>query len=474
MNHEHSQSPPRAEPTPDAAPPHPTGSHPTGVPSPEHREREAARRRGAERARRATEGDAVPRDPYAGLAGTGVAHRAFAALAENVRDYAIFLIDPDGVIIFWGEGARLIKGWTKEQVEGAHLRVLYPNGGAEDGTAAEHLAGAAETGEFSGEGHRVRSDGSTFWAGVTLTALRDETGVLLGFAKTTRDLTARRAAAAVLRTAHEMAEEARVRAEEASRAKSLFLATISHETRTPLNAIMAYTDMLEMEIAGPVSPDQRRHLERIRFSSMHLLEIVDQVLEYARTEAGRTVVRLATGRVGAVVEEALAMVAPQAEGRGVEIADKVSGFAAELAYRGDQERARQILVNLISNAVKFTPRGGRITLSAGTAAVPPANAKLEGPGPWVYLQVEDTGSGIPPDRLDAIFEPFTQVDMSYTRQHGGTGLGLSISRQLARLMGGNLTVHSSVGVGSAFFLWLPAAPEEGAPVPNRGDAADPG
>jgi PAS domain S-box-containing protein len=167
--------------------------------SPEEREREATWRRGEarERARAAGEGPPAgesPRGAHTGQARAGVAARAFAALAENVRDYAIFLLNPEGVITFWGEGARLIKWWTKDQAEGAHLRLLYPSGGSNDGTAEEHLREAAERGEYTGEGQRVRSDGSLFWAGVTLTALWDDDGTLLGFAKVTRDLTARRAA----------------------------------------------------------------------------------------------------------------------------------------------------------------------------------------------------------------------------------------------------------------------------------------
>ena len=126
-----------------------------------------------------------------GPAGTGLI-RFFAALADNVRDYAISLVNTDGVIAYWGEGARVIKWETKEEAEGAHLRLLYPAGGSEDGTAEEHLRQAAERGEYSGEGTRIRNDGSTFWAGVTLTALRDDHGALLGFAKVMRDLTARR------------------------------------------------------------------------------------------------------------------------------------------------------------------------------------------------------------------------------------------------------------------------------------------
>ena len=160
-------------------------------------EREAAWRRGEVRGHGSNttrSRGAEARDPEIGVASPGVVARAFTALAENVRDYAIFLMDPDGVITYWGERARHVKWWTKPQAEGAHLRFLYPDGGSEDGTAEAHLAQAAAKGEYVGEGQRVRSDGSTFWAGVTLTALRDANGTLLGFSKVTRDLTATRPA----------------------------------------------------------------------------------------------------------------------------------------------------------------------------------------------------------------------------------------------------------------------------------------
>lgn len=446
---------PNATGSPEGIP----GEH-AGVTGRETKEREAAWRRGEARARENAEGNAPPRDPYSGIARSGVAHHAFAALAENVRDYAIFLMDPDGIITFWGEGARLIKWWTKDQAEGAHLRLLYPDGGAEDGTAEGHLRISAETGEYTGEGHRVRSDGSTFWGGITLTALRGPDGTLLGFGKVTRDLTARRAAEAARRAAFEAAEEA-------SRLKSLFLATMSHEIRTPLNAIMAYTDLLGMEIAGPLTRAHHEQLGRIRSSSQHLLGIIDDVLDLSRIESGRMVAARTRLRVGTAISEALVLVEPQAAIRGVDLVNAVSGFATDHQFWGDAERVRQILLNLLSNAVKFTEPGGRITLSAGTAADPPATASLEGTGPWVYFRVEDTGQGIPPERIEAIFEPFVQADMTLTRQHGGTGLGLAISRRLARLLGGDLTARSEVGIGSTFFLWLPAAPEEDAgPAPS--------
>jgi PAS domain S-box-containing protein len=442
-----------------------TRREPRGGASGEEREREAAWRRGEARERaRAAGRERAPRGPEVGEPRSRLEARAFAALAENVRDYAIFLMDPQGVITFWGEGARLIKWWTKDEAEGGHLRLLYPANGSNDGTAEDHLRQAAERGEYTGEGQRVRNDGSTFWAGVTLTALWDEDGTLLGFAKVTRDLTARRAADALLQAAAMTSETARADAVAASAAKSGFLASMSHEIRTPVNAVMGYLELLDLETDGPLTAGQRRHLARAGASAHHLLELITEVLDFSRIEADQVAIERAAFRVGDAVAAALGLVAPQARARGLELADAVSGFAAGLAVWGDEARARQILVNLLANAVKFTsPRGGeagRVTVSAGTATQASPDARLLGDGPWVYVRVEDTGVGIPADRLQPIFEAFVQADMTLTRPHGGAGLGLAISRRLARLMGGDVTARSEVGVGSTFFLWLPAAPVE--------------
>jgi PAS domain S-box-containing protein len=160
----------------------------------ETQEREAAWRRG----RRRHSAGSQPYAEESKRADPTLAQHAFAALAENVRDYAIFLMDPDGIIRYWGEGAHLLKRWTREEAEGAHLRLLYIDGGSEDGTAEDHIREAAELGESVSQGHRVRGDGTTFWAHITLTALRDENGTLHGFAKVTRDITVRHAAESAL------------------------------------------------------------------------------------------------------------------------------------------------------------------------------------------------------------------------------------------------------------------------------------
>jgi len=312
MMHDETPGDPRT-PGPVVPPP---SAETAGSPAPESREREEAWKRGELRAKqRAERGEDAP-NPNAVLDATGVAQRAFIALADNVRDYAIFLMNPDGIIVYWGEGARLIKWWTRDQMEGAHFRVLYPDGGAEDGTAEGHLAQAAERGEMVSEGQRIRSDGSTFWAGATLTALRDANGELQGFAKLTRDLTAAHAAEAALRAAKEATEAGR-KVEAENRAKGAFLATISHELRTPLQAIIAYAELLDMEIAGPLNETQRTQLGRIRVSSRHLLGLATEVLDLSRLDVGGLPVIPAAHGLGKTAEEALLLVGPQAQAKGL-------------------------------------------------------------------------------------------------------------------------------------------------------------
>ncbi|HEV3484598.1 MAG TPA: PAS domain-containing sensor histidine kinase, partial [Vicinamibacterales bacterium] len=384
----------------------------------------------------------------------------YTLVADNVRDYAIFLLDANGIIRCWGESARLMKWWTKEQAEGSHLRLLYPDGGSEDGTAESHLLMAAESGEYNGEGHRVRSDGSTFWAYVTLTALRTPDGQLVAFTKVTRDFSARRAVeAALLGERHAMSTETSERIlEEANRIQRM-IANLSHELRTPLNAMLGSVALLAQRMAE--ADPNRVHLERLQRNGRHLLALVDDVLEMSRAQSGHLPLSPGVHRLGRAIEEALPDVDAPATARQVTITNSVSAGAADLPYWGDERRVRQIIVNLLTNAVKFTDSGGRITLSGG-AAETVAGASLAGSGPWVYVRVEDTGRGIQPELLSRIFEPFQQSEAA--DQDRGTGLGLSISRQLARLMGGDLVAESEPGVGSRFTLWLPMAPAE--PVPR--------
>lgn len=236
-------------------------------------------------------------------------------------------------------------------------------------------------------------------------------------------------------------DAARKTAQAANEAKSRFLNMMSHELRTPLGAIGGYVALLEEGIHGPLSDVQCKYLARIRHNQAHLLQLVNELLDLGKIESGRTDLRIVAIPAQEVVESALPMIEPQVRARGLHL--EAEAVDAALLFRADRERVGQILLNLLSNAVKFTASGGtvRITVSAEADEV--------------HLSVHDTGVGIPADKLDAVFEAFYQVEASQSRGYGGTGLGLAISRQLARAMGGDLTVKSSLGKGSTFTLCLP-------------------
>ena len=289
-----------------------------------------------------------------------------------------------------------------------------------------------------------------------------------------RDVTERLREATALQRATAEAEEARADAEAASRAKSQFLATMSHELRTPLNAILGYTDLMELGVAGPLAPSQRDFLARVRASGQHLLGLIDEILDLAKVEAGQMSVQHDPEPLAAPARRAAELVMPQADARGIALrvpTDEASRAAErDLVFLGDEGRVAQILLNLLSNAVKFTHPGGAVTASWDRARPDELPAALGATGrDYVYIRVSDTGIGVAQDQLEAIFEPFVQLDSSHSRQQGGTGLGLAISRKLARLMEGDLTVESSPGVGSTFTLWLPASTPPAARRPRPAD-----
>jgi signal transduction histidine kinase/DNA-binding response OmpR family regulator len=266
--------------------------------------------------------------------------------------------------------------------------------------------------------------------------------------------------------------QAREAAEAAARTKTEFLATMSHEFRTPLNAVIGYAQLLDLGVLGPNTPSQQAHLERLQASARPLLGLIDDVLDVAKVDADRLEVRRDRLLTGAVVAAAVAVVQPQATTKGVRLIDLGSGEAG-VPYLGDEHRVRQVLVNLLANAVKFTPSGGEVTVTCGVATEPEpgvwrgagADAPEAGDaepgrgGGWAYVRIADTGPGIEPELFAKLFEPFVQGDAALTREHGGTGLGLAISRRLARLMGGDVVVRSKPGTGATFTLWLPSPVE---------------
>ncbi|HEY4129065.1 MAG TPA: ATP-binding protein [Gemmatimonadaceae bacterium] len=431
--------------------------------------------------------------------------RLYRLLVEQVHEYAIFALDADGTVITWNPGAERFKGYKPDEIIGRNFSVFYSPNDIAAGVPGQLLEEAKRSGQAKAEGWRVRKDGSRFWAHVTITALHDDDGRLIGFAKITRDLTDRRAdemrarrlaaeqaahavtlaqskdfeqlnrqlqdQAAELESqteeAQSLAEEleqanqslqttlleaeeareaalsARQLAEEANRAKTDFLATMSHELRTPLNAIQGYTSLLQLGVKGSLNDEQTNYLTRVERSARYLLSLIQDVLSFAKLETGRVEFRIAPISVRALLTELESLVMPQVQDAHHQLSLAIC--PDDVHVLGDDERLRQILLNLLSNAIKFTPTGGSIELGCTTTASE------------VAITVRDSGDGIPPDKLEAIFAPFVQLRRSSTGSQAGTGLGLSISRDLARAMNGELIVESKIGDGSRFSVVLPRA-----------------
>ena len=277
----------------------------------------------------------------------------------------------------------------------------------------------------------------------------DDRTLLLALAQQCAQAVERAGLYAAERAARADAEAARQRAEDANQGKSQFLANMSHELRTPLNAIAGYVQLLEMGLHGPVTDGQRQALARVDRAQRHLLGLINDVLNYAKLEAGRVEYDVRPVRLEEVLAEVVPLVEPQLAAKRLAFDVAVPDTAVRLVW-ADREKLVQVLVNLLSNAVKFTPEGGRVSVAVLARH---RGGRTARPG-VAFVRVSDTGIGIPGDKQDEVFEPFVQVRSGYTRAHDGTGLGLAIARDLARGMGGDLRVRSREGVGSTFTVTL--------------------
>jgi len=301
---------------------------------------------------------------------------------------------------------------------------------------------AREISSYSMEKRYIRGDRSTLWVNITVSLVSEAAGGAGYFVAIIEEIDARKRAEAERDLLFRQEAEARQMAETANQAKSQFMATMSHELRTPLNAITGYTELLEMGIHGPVTERQARSLERIRSAGQYLLSLINDVLNFARIEAGRVEINTAVVSVGRLLADVEPLVAPQMARTGIDLT--VHRPSPDVAVCVDPEKAQQVLLNLLTNAGKFTASGGHVRIDCQT---------VDG---VVRIRVIDSGRGIAGDRLESIFEPFVQVDrhlMAESQQ--GVGLGLAISRELARAMGGELGAESILGKGSVFTLFLP-------------------
>ncbi len=348
-------------------------------------------------------------------------------MIEGVVDYAIYMVDPDGIITSWNVGAERIKGYRREEILGKHVSRFYTDEDVNAGKPWEELAAARRDGRAEDEGWRVRKDGKRFWARVVVSALHDAEGHLRGFAKVTQDLTDRRQIQDL---------------EKAARNVNEFIATLAHELRNPLAPIRGAVDLMGKLPAG--DPAQKALRETIERQSAQLAHIVDDMIDIARVTRGSFSIERAPVELGEVVRRALETAAPLIES-GKHRLD-VELPSEPLVVEGDVHRLTQLLANLLNNAARYTPRGGNISVRA---------RHEDG---WALVQVRDTGRGIRASMLERIFDMFVHGRPALERVGEGLGVGLALARRIAEAHRGSLSAHSEgVNQGAEFTLRLPAA-----------------
>ena len=393
----------------------------------------------------------------------------FRLLVASVKDYAIFMLDPDGRIMSWNEGAERIKGYTGEEVFGEHFSIFYPPEDAEAGLPAQLLEIAEREGSVEREGWRVRKDGTRFWADAIITAVRDKDGTLRGFAKVTRDITERKRSdemkQALLeqREARRRADEQRRLAEassraaqEANRAKDEFLMMLSHELRTPLTSILGWSRLLPTLDSN--DPTLQEGLRSIARSAELQAVLVDDVLDISRIVAGKLRLEREPIDLAETIRDAGKHIRDEADAKSIHFHSEIPEDLGTV--HADRLRLEQIVWNLLSNAVKFTAAGGHVTLRASRQ------------DDLVEITVEDDGEGIEPAFLPQIFESFKQADMGVSRGHGGLGLGLTIVRHLVDAHSGSIIAESEgLGKGSTFRVRLPAMNEPAEPSSTAAGSA---
>jgi len=360
---------------------------------------------------------------------------SFHLMVESVTDYAIVMLDPEGRVVSWNAGAQRIKGYSAEEIVGQHFSRFYPGEDIERGAPQRDLDAATAKGRFEDEGWRVRKDGSTFWANVIFTAVRDQAGNLRGFAKLTRDLTERRQVEAEIANAKSVAEKTNL-------ANCDFLSGMSHELRSSLNAILGFAQLMESDSPLP-TPSQKESIAKILQGGWYLMELSNEILDLAMIESGRLSWSLEPMSLADVMLECQTTIEPQAQKSGIRVTfPKVDSHCF---IKADRTRVKQVLINLLSNAIKYNQMGGSVVVECSASA--PQRMRVS---------IKDTGAGLPPEKLAQLFRPFSRVGQE-TSAEEGTGIGLVVTKRLVELMGGAIGVASTVGEGSVFWIELVAA-----------------
>ncbi len=354
----------------------------------------------------------------------------YRLLVESIEDYGIFMLDAAGHVRSWNRGAEKLKGYRADEIIGEHFSRFYTPDAIERQSPDKELQESARLGRFEDEGWRVRKDGTRFWANVVITALRGEDGALAGFAKVTRDLSERK-------RMEELEEEGRHVTE--------FLAMLAHELRNPLAPIRNAVSILA--VSQDATPQVSWCRDVIDRQTTHLSRLVDDLLDVSRITRGKLQMHTAPMDLGVAVQRAIETSRPLIESRRHQL--EVTTPGEPVCVQGDLTRIAQVVSNLLNNAAKYTPEGGRISVAVA----------LDGRD--AVLRVKDTGMGIPASLIERVFDLFAQGERTLDRSAGGLGIGLTLARRIVALHGGTITAASAgAGRGAEFTVRLPRMSEQ--------------
>jgi PAS domain S-box-containing protein len=362
---------------------------------------------------------------------------------ESSTEYSIIAKDLEGVILAWNEGARRNYGYTADEMVGKqNSRILHTTEDVESGRVKALLDTALGVGKAEGVFERVRKNGARFTASLAVTLRRDASGAPIGYVLISKDITEQKQLEEQLRKKNEELELQNRKVQEANRLKSEFLANMSHELRTPLNGIIGFAELMHDGKVGPVSADHKEYLGDILTSSRHLLQLINDVLDLAKVESGKMQFRPEPVQLEKLVREVRDVLRTLTAEKRIrlswEIDPTLTGIVA------DPSKLKQVLYNYFSNALKFTPEEGQVTVRAR-----PDGAES------FRLEVQDTGIGIKAEDFGRLFVEFQQLDASTAKKYQGTGLGLALTRRIVEAQGGEVGVESKLGQGSTFYAVLP-------------------
>jgi PAS domain S-box-containing protein len=368
--------------------------------------------------------------------------KLFRLMVESVSDYSIFAIDSGGRILNWNKGAEEVFGYSKEEIVGKSFAILFTPEDRKSGAPEREFEIAKYAGRADDNGWRLRKNGSRLWVSGSVSALKDDTGKMIGYVNVVavEEGVAPEQAEASAREALERERIARSESEDASRSKDEFIALVSHELRSPLNAILGWTRILRQ--GRPDDELYQRATEIIERSARMQSQLIEDLMDTARIVRGKLKLDVRPVNLVTVIEKAMDVVRPAADAKGIALDSRLDYEAGQIT--GDPDRLQQVVWNLLSNAVKFTNEGGRIEVTLGRV------------DPNIQIIVRDTGCGISPEFMPYLFERYHQAGASGARRKGGLGLGLTLVRQLIEMHGGSVTAESEgEDKGATFTVKLP-------------------